>query len=203
MINFSAEKIGVNSMEKFTVNKDASISVNQLRRPLQILGFNLIELMLVISIIGLLSAIATVSYTTYIAQGKLTEALGLIDRYKAALMVAYVENNAFPATVGDLSAAAYTTLTYNNVNLAYYNVATNSQAAYIRLYTRNTGIPSATLSAAGAEGNYTRITLVLTAAADGHFVSSCGQWGNGSAIDIPAKYLPSSCAQSNLTALIT
>ena len=203
MISLSADKIGVSSMKKFTIKKYASISVNQFPRVWQIIGFNLIELMIVIAIVGILSVAATISYTKFVAQGNLTEALGVMNHYQADLMASYGEGQKFPATVDDLIASSYTTLTYNTVNLVYYGVSTDKQSSYLRLYTTLTGITGAVTSSPGSEGQYSRIAVVLTTTSDGHFNITCGQWGNGSNLDIPAQYLPPSCASSNLSSLIS
>lgn len=170
---------------------------------LQIGGFDLIELMVVVAIVGILSVAATVSYTKYIAQGNLTEALGVINHYQADMMGAYGEGQQFPSSIDDLTANSYTTLTYNTVNLAYYGISSDKQSAFLRLYTINTGIQGATVSSAGNEGTSSRIAIVINASSDGHFNITCGQWGNASALDIPSQYLPASCASTNLSALIT
>jgi len=94
-------------MTRFTIKKYASISVNQLPVALQIGGFDLIELIVVVAIVGILSVAAMVSYTKYIAQGNLTEALGIINHYQADLMGTYGEGQKFPTTVDDLSANKY------------------------------------------------------------------------------------------------
>jgi prepilin-type N-terminal cleavage/methylation domain-containing protein len=197
------KNIGVNSMTRFTKKKYASISVNQLPWALQMIGFNLLELMIVLAIIGILSVAATLSYTKYIAQGNLTEVFGLMNHYQTDLMSAYAETQQFPSTIDDLSANSYTTLTYNTVNLVYYGVSSNKQAAYLRLYTVNTGIAGTSVSSPGVEGVASRIAVVISVTNDGHFNIKCGQWGNASIPDIPAQYLPNSCANTNLSSLIS
>ena len=43
------------------------------------LGFTLIELMIVIAIVGILSAIALPAYQTYIAKSQVAEGMSLLD----------------------------------------------------------------------------------------------------------------------------
>lgn len=203
MIILSAERIGVNNMTRFTIKKYASTSVNQLPWALQIRGFNLIELIVVLAIVGLLSVAARLSYTKYIAHGNLTESLGVINNYQAGLMSAYAHGQQFPTTMDDLTANSYTALTYDTVNLVYYGLSANKQAAYLRLYTTNTNIAGATPSSVTQEGTYSRLSVVISVTSDGHFNVTCGQWGAESALDIPTQYLPSSCTSSNLAALIS
>lgn len=52
-------------------------------------GFTLIEIMIVVAIIGILAAIATVSYNGYLARAHVAEVLTMISPYKIKLMENY------------------------------------------------------------------------------------------------------------------
>jgi len=67
-------------------------------------GFTLIELMIVIAIIGILSAIAIPAYQDYIARTQLTEALSLASGSKTLVAEYYTNEGRFPA--GNRSAGA-------------------------------------------------------------------------------------------------
>nr|WP_213033188.1 pilin [Acinetobacter sp. ANC 5054] len=54
-------------------------------------GFTLIEIMIVVAIIGILAAIATVSYNGYVARAQVAEVLGMISPYKLKLIEQYSE----------------------------------------------------------------------------------------------------------------
>ena len=52
-------------------------------------GFTLIEIMIVVAIIGILAAIATVSYNGYVARAQVSEVLTMLSPYKLKLIEQY------------------------------------------------------------------------------------------------------------------
>ena len=56
-----------------------------LSRPMKQKGFTLIELMIVVAIIGILTAVATSEYQNYVARTQVSEALELASRVKSAV----------------------------------------------------------------------------------------------------------------------
>lgn len=60
----------------------------------QFQGFSLIELMIVVSIISILSAIAIPSYQRYTERARFTEVIAIAEQYKTAIALALQEGNA-------------------------------------------------------------------------------------------------------------
>jgi type IV pilus assembly protein PilA len=61
-------------------------------------GFTLIELMVVVSIMGILAAVAIPSYQTYITRAQVTEALVIADELKTSVKDYYKYKGEFPET---------------------------------------------------------------------------------------------------------
>lgn len=64
-----------------------------MRRLLHSVGFSLIELMIVISIIGILSVIAIPSYQTYVKRARFSEIISTSSLFKTAVSVALQQGN--------------------------------------------------------------------------------------------------------------
>ncbi|HUR40936.1 MAG TPA: pilin [Verrucomicrobiae bacterium] len=60
-------------------------------------GFTIIELMIVVTIIGILSAIAIPVYQGYVTRAKISEAMLLFDPYRVAVSDRLVQSGGLPA----------------------------------------------------------------------------------------------------------
>ncbi|WP_440998007.1 pilin [Arhodomonas sp. SL1] len=65
-------------------------------------GFTLIELMIMVSIVGILSAIAIPAYNTYVVRAKVSEGLGLLSDRKAAIATFHATKGELPSTFEEI-----------------------------------------------------------------------------------------------------
>lgn len=69
-------------------------------------GFTLIELMVVVTIIGIMSAFAVPSYQTYVVRARASEGLTFVSPYKVRLAEQLILNGAAPAADEDYYTAS-------------------------------------------------------------------------------------------------
>jgi type IV pilus assembly protein PilA len=80
-------------------------------------GFTLIEMMIVVAIIGILSAIGVPAYLSYSARAQVMEGLSLAGGWKAAIVEYYAANGSWPSQT-DLSGTTQSVGVYaSNVNV--------------------------------------------------------------------------------------
>ena len=64
-------------------------------------GFTLIEIMIVVSIIGILSSIAVSAYQTYLIRSRIAEGMNIATTVKSAIWDVYANKGDFPAGGGN------------------------------------------------------------------------------------------------------
>lgn len=104
-------------------------------------GFTLIELMIVIVIVGLLSALAVPAYQNYTVRAQVSEGLNLADGWKTAIAEYYANNGSWPSQT-DLTGS------------------TPSSGKYVSNLTVSTGVIQ--ISYGGAQANQSINGAVLT-----------------------------------------
>jgi type IV pilus assembly protein PilE len=109
-------------------------------------GFTLIELMIVVAIVAILSAIALPSYSRYVARGKITEAVTALSDYRVK-MEQYFQDNRNYGTAASACPVAVST----SINFTYSCVvgSGNPSVGYTATATSMLG------SMGSATGNYT------------------------------------------------
>ena len=113
-------------------------------------GFTLTELMVVIIIIGILSAIAAFVYKNYVSSAKATEGQNLVKTVAAAAQVYYSENNNMPPSYSLAAGSIDSILNVNPTQNKFYQSYT---------FTKNSNV-AYTVTAVGA-GAATGITVTL------------------------------------------
>ena len=136
-------------------------------------GFTLIELMVVVAVIGVLSAIAIPQYQNYVARAQVAEGFSLLASGKMAVAEYYNENGSFPTDNATARLGAANTIIGKYVgsvtvgNAGSLTVAYNTTTAHDKLQGKN---------------------FVLTPTDNGGSISwSCGVGTVG------VDYLPNSC----------
>lgn len=105
------------------------------------LGFSLIELMIVVAVIGLLSAIALPSYSQYIKRGKRAEARSEVLKAGGWLERYYTENNRYSDTTASTVNAAFTSRfsAVPSTGAANYNISLTVAASSFTVTAAPTG----------------------------------------------------------------
>lgn len=94
-------------------------------------GFSLIELMITVAVIGILTAVALPSYTSYVIRGRLTDVVAALADYRIK-MEQYFQDNRNYGTAGAACSVAVPTSAYvtyactvGNPNTTYLITATS------------------------------------------------------------------------------
>ncbi len=112
-------------------------------------GFTLIELMIVIAIIGVLSAVAIPAYNGYMESGRIAECSNEVAAIKLAQKQYFLENNRYFPGVGTATGSADTSTDTND----YKNIE-NKSGGYFRSTYREHGAIGSTMYNAHVNCDY-------------------------------------------------
>lgn len=160
------------------------------------LAFSLIELMIVIAIVGILSAVALPAYRDYIVKAKVSRALPIMGKLKALAAEYYIVNGRFPfagevnLAVGPGMYAGWRLTGYNIENFEgfYFHALNGGALSHITVHADEValGTEKISISLIGEERN-------------GIIVWRCGLHPNVAfAPDSSSKYMPGSCQSRNI-----
>jgi type IV pilus assembly protein PilA len=141
------------------------------RNRLDMRGFTLIELMIVIAIIGILASIAIPSYSQYIIRSQLSEPISLMAGAKVPMAEFYADKSRWPA-----SAAS----TMSNLSGKYVSLIEITSSA------GGSMVLTATMRATGVNATIAGKKVTYSTADGGR------QWSCGSS-EVDAMLLPSAC----------
>ncbi len=83
------------------------------------LGFTFIELLIAIVIVGILTAVAIPSYSSYVLKTKRTEAQALLIEVAGKQVRFHSENNTYTAVIGELGYGAAAATSYESESATY------------------------------------------------------------------------------------
>jgi type IV pilus assembly protein PilE len=86
-------------------------------------GFTIVEVMIVVAIIAILSAIAVPSYTDYVRRGKITEATATLANMRVQMEQYFQDNRTYQAVGGQPAPCAAGSAVPVPANLGYFTVA--------------------------------------------------------------------------------
>lgn len=98
-------------------------------------GFTLIELMITVAVIGILTAIALPSYNSYIARGKITDAVAALADYRVKMEQYFQDNRNYgpasgscPVVVASSQSFTYTCIVGSSTPTVAYTATATSIA---------------------------------------------------------------------------
>ncbi|MGL5251210.1 MAG: pilin [Vibrionaceae bacterium] len=154
-------------------------------------GFSLIELMIVVAVIGVLTAIALPAYQNYTKKAELGAALASINGIKTNIEDYIVTYGAFPTT-GDTAVSASNTVTFTQLGLAKNAFKYGSWTAepIASGATATTGELAVTFNSTSAVGDTSKLSIRR---------SDSGRWScfvsiAGTGASAAKSILPNGCA---------
>ncbi len=171
---------------------------------IQTKAYTLLELLVTITIVGTLMALAVPIYVDHINKAQVGDALNTLSKLEMAAKLAYEENNSNTSITYAETSFANNVVTALNappvVNGLYIYPGGNANVAnnqfLVCVYVGSLNFTGYVAPTAGSAGTYSRICKQVTAE-DPIYTVECGAL-DGSTTDVPTKYLPTSCDCPNI-----
>lgn len=138
----------------------------------------LIELMVVLTIVGVLGAVGMPAYSDYVGRAQVSEATGLLSSAKAPLAEYFLNTGQWPATPGDVMPSTSGKYT---ASITYFGTPDPTKPGMATLM--------ATFNSFGLATDLRNTTIVM-ATVDGGSTWRCASGGTK---PISARYLPGAC----------
>lgn len=166
----------------------------------KILAFSLTEILVVISIVGILSAVAVPAYKKYTVKAKIVEGVAIADRAKDFTISYYLKNGVMPTNTdlakefSSTSVADIVSINSKQVNLIGYNSTHYNDKTFIAV------VLNFYVGESGRNSFYVGIVADTTT---GEITTECGLWDISSSYSWVIKdttYLPVGCKDTNVSA---
>ncbi len=156
-------------------------------------AFSLIELLVVVAIIGILAAVASPVYKSYVIRTNISKQLPIIDRIARDAITYRELNGDFPTTLsinGVTVTNSHTAWHLVNLgDLAQINYESNNDAVRLTISISGLdGIDGYVDPSGGGERYYSALVYVIRDN-NGILLTECGPWGAYTSQFIPTEYL--------------
>lgn len=169
-------------------------------------GFTLTELITTVLILALMAAIAIPTYRDYVIRAKMVDVLTTVEHLLDEAKQQYVSNGTIPAAVGGISSGVPGTYSGSEcIDLIMYNDGaswTNAgQAAVVQAIITEEcgrGIKGFVPGISGGAHNTVSMAFLVVGETMQQY---CGDWSIDGT-EIPVKYLPSGCQNTNFGVIV-
>jgi type II secretory pathway pseudopilin PulG len=174
------------------------------------LGITLVELIVIITVIGLLTAITLPTYKKNTTQARLADVIAKMERLNLEILHSYYSSGRPPASLSGVSGVGpgeYATyaIDSNIQTLHYENGSTWAhKGAMLQISVQDSigsGIPGFIKSTNGKDGAYNSIAMAFYDN-NGSLIIFCGRWDSTSTLYIPVEFLPQGCNNDDFKHLV-